>query len=140
LLYPQGGLGGEGGKIHHGHEGALVPQVDLQSLGVAGLPQPLYGVAVAQEVWIDRLVDPGFFGGGLDDLPSSRAVHIKELVFGLELLVESVALKAVGQVVGKSHSPGLPPLADEIHDGVAVLHTDFCRRQTQSFGDPEARL
>lgn len=50
LLNPQSVLGGEGGKIAHGHERAFVPQVDLQSLRVADLPQTLYGVRVPQEV------------------------------------------------------------------------------------------
>lgn len=117
-----------------------MPQVDLQGLGVAGLPEPLYGVAVAQEVRIDGLVDAGFSGGGLDDLPGPGAVDPEELVFGPELFIESVAFEVMGQVVRTSHSPGLPPLADNIHYGVAVLHADLGRRQTQSFGDPEARL
>jgi toxin ParE1/3/4 len=34
LLYPQGILGGECGKIPHGHHGAGLAQVDLQGLGV----------------------------------------------------------------------------------------------------------
>jgi len=57
-----------------------VAQVDLQGLGVAGLPEPFDGVAVAQEVRIDRLVDAGFFGGGLDDLPCPGAVDPEKLI------------------------------------------------------------
>lgn len=79
---------------------------------------------------IDGLRDAGLPGGRLDDLPGPGAVDAEELVFGPELFVEGVTLEGVRQVVGAGHPPGLPALADNIQDGVAVLQADLGRRQT----------
>ncbi len=59
LLYPKGILGSKGGKIAHGHEGALDAPVGFAGLGVAGPPELFDGVREPQDVRIDRLHDSG---------------------------------------------------------------------------------
>jgi hypothetical protein len=111
LLDAESILGGKSGKIPHGHKRAGVPQVDLQGLGVARLPEPLDGVAVPQEVRVHPLGDPGHRSRRPDDLPGSGPVDGEQALVQLELFVIGKALEERRQVVWTGHHPGLLPLA-----------------------------
>lgn len=140
LLDPQGVFGGEGAQIPHGHHGAGVAQVNLQGLGVAGLPQPLDGVRVAQEVGVHRLGDTGQLRRFLQNLPGPLAGDAKNGLVESQVLVKGMALEAVGQGVGAGHQPGLPSLPDNMEHGVAIMGADPPRGQAQGFRDPQPRL
>ena len=88
-----------------------MPQVDLQGLGVAGLPKPLYGVAVSQQVRIDPFRNPRSFRRGFQNLPGPLAVDRKEAVVQAQAPVKGVALEAVRQDVRTGYQAGLFALA-----------------------------
>ena len=140
LLNAQGVLGGKGGKIPHGHKRAGVPQVDLQGLGVARLPEPFDGVAVPQEVRVHPLGDPGLLCRRPDDLPGSGPVDGEEAVVKLEALVVGIALEERRQVVRTGHHPGLLPFAK-----IYKTEWPFCGahppgRDPQRLGDSDSGL
>lgn len=140
LLDPQGVFGGEGAQIPHGHQGTGVAQVDLQGLRVAGLPQSLDGIRVAQKVRIHLLGDAGLLRRFLQNLPGPLAGDAKYRLVESQVLVKGMALKAVGQGVRAGHHPGLPALADDMEDTVPLMGADPPRGQAQGLRDPQPRL
>lgn len=95
-----------------------MPKVKLQGLRVPGLPEALDRVRVAQEVWIDFLLDAGCPGHQCDDLPGTLALDAEQAPVRLDTLIVSVAFQAMGETVGACHHSGLSALADDKEDGL----------------------
>jgi len=95
LLDAQGLFGCEGAEVAHGHKDGGMSQVDLQSSGVAGLPQALYGSRVPEQMRIDAFREPGLFRDFFDDLPGPLAIDFEDPVVKAQVLVEGIALEAM---------------------------------------------
>ena len=115
-------------------------QVQLQGPGVAGLPQALDGVRVAQEVGVNLLVYSSPLGGFFDDLPAPLAVDLEEPVVQPQLPVKGVALQPVGQRIRAGYQPGLLAFPLNVEHGPTRKAADLPGRDAQGLGDPQSRL
>ena len=109
--------------------------MNLQGPGVAGLPQALYGSRVSKQMRIDAFRESGLFRDFLDDLPTPFTINLEDPVVKAKVLVEGIALEAMGQALGTGHQPGFAALAPDREDRAPLLNADVAGSEAQGLGD-----
>ena len=120
--------------------GDLICSRSVRSPGVAGLPKPLDGVRVAQEVGVNFLIYSSPLGGFFDDLPGPLAVYLEGPVVQPQLPVKGVALQPVGQRIRAGYQPGLLAFPLNMEHAPTRKAADLPGRYVQGLGDPQSCL